>query len=190
MKKIKIIALIGKSGAGKDYWLKRICANDTSVHEIISCTTRPARAGEIDGINYHFLTDDQFLSQDFIEKCMFKGWRYGTRFQDLDQDKINIGVFNLAGAEQLLKNPLIDLSIIRLVVSDRVRLIRQLERDTNCDIEEIFRRYKTDNEDFSLVKLANIKRGVGNEWYLAVANEDNSDTSSIIMDFIAEVKNK
>ena len=103
MKKIKLIALIGKAGAGKDFWLRYICENWEEVHEVISCTTRPARFGEIDNINYHFLSDEQFLSQQFIENCMFRGWRYGTRLKDLNPDKINVGVFNLSGIEQLIE---------------------------------------------------------------------------------------
>jgi len=190
MKKIKIIALIGKAGSGKDYWLRRICEMG-GVHEIISCTTRPARFGEEDDVNYHFLTDDQFLSQNFLESCMFRGWRYGTRLSDLDPDEVNIGVFNLTGIESLLKNPQIDLTVIHLVAPDNIRLIRQLEREeNNCDIEEIFRRYKTDNEDFSEERLKNIKTQVG---YWVIVNGEYADNQAILiylMSIIKKVKSK
>ena len=98
MKKIKIFALIGKAGSGKDFFLHEICSR-MEVHEIISCTTRPIRDNEEPDINYHYLTDEQFLSQQFIESCMFRGWRYGTRLKDLDENKPNVGVFNLSGID-------------------------------------------------------------------------------------------
>lgn len=53
----KIIALIGKAGSGKDTILKEILKQEPiKYNEIISCTTRPKREGEIDGVNYYFLT--------------------------------------------------------------------------------------------------------------------------------------
>ena len=44
-----------------------------------------------------------------------------------------------------------NLKIIYIVASDKERLIRQLDREENPDIEEIIRRYQTDNIDFLLV---------------------------------------
>lgn len=54
----KIIALIGKAGAGKDTILREIIKNNSDLHEMISCTTRPKREGEVDGVNYFYLTPE------------------------------------------------------------------------------------------------------------------------------------
>ena len=56
MNKIKILAIVGKSGAGKDHILKclKMCPID-KVNYIVSSTTRPPREGEVDGVHYHFL---------------------------------------------------------------------------------------------------------------------------------------
>lgn len=53
---IKIIALIGESGSGKDTLMKEFLMLHKDCNEIISCTTRPRREGEIDGKNYNFLS--------------------------------------------------------------------------------------------------------------------------------------
>ena len=192
MKKIKIIAIIGKAGAGKDFWLHKICEDNEEVHEIVSCTTRPARWMEQDGKNYHFLTEDQFLSEQFLESCMFRGWRYGTRIKDIKENKINIGVFNLNGMETLLENPNIDLTIVYMQAEDRVRLIRQLRRDSS-DINEIFRRYNTDNIDFDEYRLLNIRMQVPLHFVVNNTDEQYDDNEFILQDFneiIDEVKNK
>lgn len=192
MKKIKIIALIGKAGSGKDYWLKQICKWVEDVHEIISCTTRPKRFGEIEDVNYHYLSDEQFHSEHFLESCSFNGWYYGTRYSDLDPDKINIGVFNLNSIETLLGKPDIDLSVIHIIATDKIRLIRQLERDAS-NIEEIFRRYHTDESDFNPYRLEIIDKNC--DLYLITNNttNQNNDNESIfydLMKIIQRVKNK
>lgn len=192
MKKIKIIAIVGKSGAGKDFWLHRVCEDDDEVHEIISCTTRPARWTEVDGRNYHFLSEDQFMSEKFLESCMFKGWRYGTRYKDIVEDKVNIGVFNLDGVEQLLKNSKVDLTVAYLYAEDKVRLIRQLQRDSS-DIEEIFRRYHADEQDFTKLRIDKIKEHVPVHIILNNTDNQSDDNEFIMQDFdeiINEVKSK
>ena len=173
MKKINVVALVGKAGAGKDYYLRKVCER-ADVHEIISCTTRPVRDGELDGVNYHYFSDEQFLSGSYIECCTFRGWRYGTRFSDLDPDKINIGVFNLAGVEQLLKNENIDLTVIQITATDKIRLIRQLNRESDPDVNEIMRRFKTDEEDFNQDRLARIQQALPDKFYWINNNSDDA----------------
>lgn len=192
MKKIKIIAIVGKSGAGKDFWLHRVCEDDDEVHEIISCTTRPARWTEVDGRNYHFLSENQFMSEQFLESCMFKGWRYGTRYKDIVEDKVNIGIFNLIGVEQLLKNPKVDLTMVYLYAENKVRLIRQLQRDSS-DIEEIFRRYHADEKDFTKLRIDEIKKHIPVHIVLNNTDNQSDDDEFILQDFdeiINEVKSK
>ena len=57
MKKIKIIAIAGKSGAGKDSILSSAIKLNPQLNPIISCTTRPKRDNETEGKDYHYLTN-------------------------------------------------------------------------------------------------------------------------------------
>lgn len=152
MKKIKVVALVGEAGAGKDYVLHQLFSNhlrsSKNWNEIISCTTRPPRENEQDGINYYFLTEEEFLRQPFLEYCVFNDWYYGTRYADLDPEKINIGVFNPSGIYSISTDKNIDLVILYIYASDKVRLIRQLTRETDPKVNEIIRRYNTDKIDF------------------------------------------
>lgn len=59
------MALCGKAGAGKDFCLHQLMMRYPEWHEIISCTTRPPREGEKEGINYYFLSSDEFKERLF-----------------------------------------------------------------------------------------------------------------------------
>ena len=149
----KIVAIMGKAGAGKDALLKEcLLLHPTCLHEIISCTTRPPREGEIEGVNYYYLTDEEFMERladdRMLEATEFRKWHYGTSIEALNIDKINIGVFNPAGVRilQSLKN----VSVLPIYVdaNDKIRLLRQLNREENPDVAEIIRRFSTDENDF------------------------------------------
>ena len=57
---IRVYAIIGKAGSGKDYILKKVLKNIDD-HGIVSCTTRPPREGEVEGKDYHFVSSAYFL---------------------------------------------------------------------------------------------------------------------------------
>lgn len=150
--KYKLIALIGESGSGKDTILNNILKK-TDFHKVINCTTRPIREGEQEGVNYYYLSNEEFaekvLNMSMIEATSFNGWLYGTSIEALDSSKINIGVFNPYGIDILFERNDIDLEIIHIKTTDKNRLIRQLNREENPNIDEIIRRFKADKEDFS-----------------------------------------
>ncbi|KAJ2778555.1 guanylate kinase [Coemansia linderi] len=82
----KPIVVFGPSGTGKSTLLKRLFAEYPADFGFsVSNTTRQPRAGEANGIDYHFLTRDQFLSaidrKEFIEHAEFSGNMYGTTVQ-------------------------------------------------------------------------------------------------------------
>lgn len=51
-----IVAICGKSGAGKDTIAKHLIKMNPEWHAIVSCTTRPIRENETNGVDYYFLT--------------------------------------------------------------------------------------------------------------------------------------
>lgn len=153
---MKIVALMGEAGSCKDTILHRIMEKYPSYfNEIISCTTRPPRQGEKEGVNYHFLSVEDFirkiLNGDMLEATEFNGWHYGTDSQSLTIDKINIGVFNPEGVRCLQEDENIELYVFYVRAAGKQRLLRQLNREENPDVDEIIRRYKADTEDFSFL---------------------------------------
>ena len=183
MDKYKIIALFGESGAGKDYIQKQIMKTDWGIQnlsEIIPCTTRPPRENEIDGVHYHFIpTAAEFFNKynmcRWIEFTSFRKWWYGTSIDHLVKNKINIGVFNIKGITQILEDEEIDCLPIRIICSDKIRLIRQLNRESNPDCLEIVRRFQTDYKDFLNIPFA----------YKGILN--NTDEVYHIIDILKEL---
>ena len=148
----KVIALMGKAGSGKDALLHELIRQCPDANEMISCTTRPIREGEIHGVNYFYMTPEEFgarvLNGEMLECTEFNNWFYGTSYEALRSDCINIGVFNPEGVEILQETNNIDLTVVYILAGDKVRLLRQLNREENPDCNEIVRRFGTDKKDF------------------------------------------
>ena len=195
MNKKDVIAIIGKAGSGKDTILQEVLkrapqvAKDeypeggcTEFKEIISCTSRPKRDCEIEGVNYYFLTDEKFaekiLLNEFAEVSCFNNWFYGTLIDNLSAEKRNIGVFNPEGIYSLLEHPQINLMAVYYIdASDKVRLMRQLTRENSPNIKEIIRRYEADDKDFQDYNL--------DFEYTILHNEKNDDLMNCV-EFIVQ----
>lgn len=76
-----MVVISGPSGAGKSTVCRRIL-EDPRVQFSVSATTRPIRAGEVDGRDYHFLDKEAFREKvaagEFIEYASVHGNMYGT----------------------------------------------------------------------------------------------------------------
>ncbi|AZI43889.1 guanylate kinase [Deinococcus psychrotolerans] len=83
-----LIVMTGASGVGKGT-LREKWLNDQDVFYSMSWTTRPARSGERPGLDYHFVTPEQFeahaQSGGFLEHAEFVGNRYGTPKGPIDE---------------------------------------------------------------------------------------------------------
>ena len=160
MKKYKIIAVMGQAGAGKDSFVNTLLEQTRFkdiAKPIISCTTRPIREHEQDGVNYHYLTNEEFAEQvvngEMLEATVFNNWCYGTSTKNLDEDALNIGVFNPEGVEILQSTSNVDLLVVYIKADDKVRLLRQLQREEHPNCDEIIRRFGADKKDFNAARL-------------------------------------
>ena len=156
----KIIAILVPSGSGKDTLLNRVTEMNPELNKIIFSTTRPKRDNETDK-SYHFLSLPQFYKlveeKAFLTVNFFNDWFYGISKYDLSENKINVGVFSPDGYKQLKKIDNVQVKGYLLTVQgDNHRLARQLLREANPDIEEIFRRYHTDKEDFAQLDTSDL----------------------------------
>ena len=88
----QVVVLSGPSGSGKTTIVQRLLKESpVSLRMSISATTRPQRPGEVDGVNYHFLTPEEFerrrVAGEFLEYAEVhkSGYWYGTLKSELDR---------------------------------------------------------------------------------------------------------
>jgi guanylate kinase len=84
-----LIIMSGPSGSGKSTLIARVLEERTwPLRLSVSATTRPPRAGERDGVHYHFWTPERFLQEreagGFLESAENFGNYYGTLKQDVE----------------------------------------------------------------------------------------------------------
>lgn len=106
-----LIVLSGPSGVGKDSVLKLILKERKDLRLSISYTTRSPRSGEVDGVDYHFVSKQEFekLIDDgeMLEYATYCGNYYGTRSFEIDKELKSgnsvILEIEVQGARQVIK---------------------------------------------------------------------------------------
>jgi len=77
-----VFVVSGPSGAGKSTLVRKVLAADGELRFSVSATTRAARPAETDGVDYHFVTDEEFGAMiergEFLEHARVFGGLYGT----------------------------------------------------------------------------------------------------------------
>lgn len=175
----KIFYVMGKSSSGKDTIFRELMKDETlGLQEIVLYTTRPLRAGEKDGVDYHFVDDEVLRRFQKEEKVIelrcyntvMGVWKYFTvddEHMELEwKDYLSIGTLvsyekmrAYYGEERVLP--------IYVEVPDDIRLIRAIDREKKQEkpaYEEMCRRFLADSEDFSEENLekAGISRRFSN----------------------------
>ena len=84
-----LVVVSAPSGCGKDTVFKEIRKKRDDIVESVSATTRKPRDGEIDGVNYYFLSDDEFkklIEKDgLLEYAVYNNCYYGTPVKGVNE---------------------------------------------------------------------------------------------------------
>src|SRR5256885_6328768 len=87
-----LFVISAPSGAGKTTLVDALRKTSEFVYSV-SCTTRPARAGEVEGEDYRFLSEEEFIARarsgEFLEHAMVHGHQYGTLLKPIVEDLMN-----------------------------------------------------------------------------------------------------
>lgn len=143
-----MLILVGPSASGKTEAVK-ILIKKYNFKKLVTYTTRSKRAGEIDGVDYHFVTQEDFKEKMnngfFLETVFYNGNYYGTAISDIASDKVVIlepsGVMNfLSKVSNLIK-------IIYLRTPIAYRKKRMIMRGD--DPKEIEKRLLNDDKVFN-----------------------------------------
>ena len=90
-----LIVISGPSGVGKGTILKHVFEKDKNLCYSVSSTTRQPRPGEVDGVNYNFISDQEFLDKiekgQMLEYAMYCDNYYGTSLSFVNQ-RLDLGM--------------------------------------------------------------------------------------------------
>ena len=151
-----MIIIMGRAGTGKSSLVSEL--EKRGYEKIKTCTTRPIRDGEEDGVDYFFLTDDQFRkyaqNNYFAEIKKYyttEGeWLYGTPKVELlssdDKSVIILTPDGVRAVKPLLDSHGIQYTVVLIGAKASVIKRRMIQRGDNMD--EIIRRIRADDEDF------------------------------------------
>lgn len=138
----KLFVISGPSGVGKGTLLARVFKAIPDLVYSISCTTRTARPGERDDVDYRFISDDEFQKRiaddEFLEWAQVHGHCYGTLTADvesaLDKGKDIILEIDVQGAAQV-KKKLPD-AVTVFILPPSVEVLEQRLRGRNTESEQ------------------------------------------------------
>ena len=107
----KMFVISAPSGAGKTTLLQTVCAQNSTLKRAVTTTTRPMRDGEVDGRDYHFLTEADFQAKveagGFIEFANVFGNFYGLTREaveaQLSQGQNIVVILDVQGAASVMR---------------------------------------------------------------------------------------
>ncbi len=187
----KIFCVMGKSSSGKDT-LYQMLKKELEFDSIVPYTTRPIREGETDGVEYHFVTEEEVAELEeagkIIELRAYNTvhgiWKYFTADDaQIDLEHRNYLMIGTVEAYEKLKAYYGEehLVPIYIEVDDGIRLQRALNREKLQEqpkYAEMCRRFLADEVDFSEEKLA--EAGIEKRF----VNKTLDETKQELMDYI------
>lgn len=147
-----MLVIVGESASGKSTLANMLVDTNAGYEKIITYTTRPMRNGEKDGVDYHFVSPEEFEKlvnrNFFVEYAKYRDWSYGTAKIDCSNPN-GVAVLTPAGL-RTLKRIGCNVTSVYLYVDRRSRLINILNRGDNID--EAYRRNLSDVGQFDQIE--------------------------------------
>jgi guanylate kinase len=175
-----MIVIMGESGSGKTSIERELV--HMGLKRIISYTSRQPREGEVDGIDYYYVTQKSFNNLAkigfFAENISYRGNSYGVAKIDCDPEAI--AVVEPGGYKQLQETIPERIEAFYLDVPEETRAIRMLQRGDKYD--SVHDRIITDREHFKGLK----------GWVKNIVQNGSScsakETAKYIMEVVNSVK--
>ena len=147
--------IIGKTCSGKTTIVRKLCEKYNK-KSIVTYTSRPPRHGEVDGVTYHFISEEEFkikINEGFFAEykvydTAYGQWFYGSSLEDiLNADDDSVIILTPQGYKDI-KDKLSNEKHISLYIYANNSTIKQRLKRRGDNKEEAERRIKTDNDDF------------------------------------------
>ncbi|WP_086232807.1 guanylate kinase [Campylobacter devanensis] len=180
----QILIISGPSGSGKSTLLSRLMAEFDNLYFSISSTTREPRAGEKNGVDYNFISTDEF--KQGIEQGKFLEWAnvhknyYGTSLEPVEKalkdDKIVIFDIDVQGFHLAMKQYKELITSVFITTKDRLELKKRLIKRGSDDEQTIENR---------LFNAATEIAHIGEYDYLIINDDLNSSYEKLKAIFIS-----
>ena len=150
----KLFVITGPSGVGKGTLIRELLARVPDLALSVSATTRPPRPGERDGVDYHFLSEEEFsrrLAQgEFMEHASYSGYQYGTLVSEV-QPRLELGTsvvleIEVQGARQV-RTRMPDAVLVFVAPPEPAALRQRLEGRGTDSPDQIEGRLKVAEEE-------------------------------------------
>lgn len=173
----KFVALVGASATGKST-VERILQEEYGFNRCISLTSRPKRDYEVDGVDYHFVTVEDFnnLRNEglLVEETVFNNWHYGLTVSEVEEG--GVVVIEPNGLRQIIERAgRENVFVVYLTYPDKERLIRSLVTRNDNNVDEVIRRYQADKKDM---------QGMEDIADVVICNNDSKKTALMINSII------
>lgn len=124
-----MLILVGPSASGKTEVVK-LLISQYGMKKLVTYTSRNMRVGEVDGVDYHFLSKEEFEKRIregyFLEYVEYNGNYYGNSFEGLDPDKVVI--LEPSGLKHYIKMAKDIVKICYITCSKALREQRMIKR--------------------------------------------------------------
>ncbi|MCX7990441.1 MAG: guanylate kinase [Proteobacteria bacterium] len=156
-----VLVVSGPSGSGKTSIIKNFLKENNDFELSISHTTRHKREGEIEGVNYYYISKDEFENKikngDFIEWAKIYDNYYGTSKKEIDRilktEKnvlLEINIDGLLNAKNVFKEEIVSVFIITENIDELVKRLR--ERNSESE-EDFLKRIKEVEREISYINF-------------------------------------
>lgn len=137
--------MISPSGGGKTAILREILKDCANISYSISYTTRPARHNEINGRDYHFISEQKYQEMkddgDFLEHAVVHGYGYGTSQSYIESELVKgqhiIMDIDVWGALQIMEKD-VDVITVFILPPNQEELIKRL-KVRNTETEDVLK---------------------------------------------------
>lgn len=153
-----LFCIVGPAGSGKTTFAQKLLAEFKELSKSISVTSRKPREGEVHGVNYHFVTREDFQKKiaagEFFEWEETHGNLYGTLKKNLD-DAIRSGSdllldIDIRGALNFKSTYPENTAIIFLIPPSAEELKKRMQNRGSIGAEELQKRLETAKAEYSL----------------------------------------
>lgn len=144
-----VFVMSGPTAVGKTSIAQHIIRVESRIQRVVTTTTRPPRNGEVDGQDYHFVSDSAFKDlirrNALLEHADVYGFHYGSTYQELariaDSKRVPFMIIDVQGMQSLL--PILPNMVSYFILPENLNILEKRVRKRGDSEEVLTRRMKT-----------------------------------------------